>query len=42
MTLTAKWAGACKEGQKPGDIVMPGGLKMNLRDLQKFKSMVPK
>lgn len=42
MTLTAKWAGACKEGQKPGDIVMPGGLKMNMRDLQKFKAMVPK
>jgi hypothetical protein len=42
MTLTAKWAGACKADQKPGDIVMPGGLKMNLRDLQKFKAMVPK
>jgi hypothetical protein len=42
MTLTAKWAGACKEGQKPGDVVMPGGLKMNLRDLEKFKAMMPK
>lgn len=23
ITLTAKWLGPCKEGQKPGDIVMP-------------------
>ena len=42
MTLTAKWVDACKADQKPGDIVMPGGLKMNMRDLQKFKAMVPK
>lgn len=42
MTLTAKWAGACKADQKPGDIVMPGGLKMNLHDLQKLKAMMPK
>lgn len=24
MAITAKWVGACKPGQKPGDIVMPG------------------
>ena len=42
MTLTAKWAGACKEGQKPGDVVMPGGLKMNLRDTERMKAMLPK
>jgi Protein of unknown function (DUF3617) len=42
MTLNAKWTGACKADQKPGDIVMPGGLKMNLHDLQKFKAMMPK
>lgn len=24
MAITAKWLGACKPGQKPGDIVMPG------------------
>jgi hypothetical protein len=42
ITMAAKWAGPCKEGQKPGDVVMPGGFKMNMRDLEKFKSMVPK
>ena len=26
MTIEAKWLGTCKPGQKPGDIVMPGGL----------------
>jgi hypothetical protein len=42
MTLTAKWAGDCKPGQKPGDVVMPGGFKMNLQDMQKFKALLPK
>jgi hypothetical protein len=36
MTLTGKWLGPCTAGQKPGDVVMPGGLKVNIRDLQKF------
>jgi hypothetical protein len=35
MTLAATWMGACKADQKPGDIIMPGGRKMNIRDLQK-------
>jgi hypothetical protein len=42
ITMAATWTGACKEGQKPGDVVMPGGFKMNMRDLEKFKAMVPK
>ncbi|MGN6409945.1 MAG: DUF3617 domain-containing protein [Nitrobacter sp.] len=42
ITIAAKWSGDCKEGQKPGDVVMPGGFKMNMRDLEKFKSMAPK
>jgi hypothetical protein len=33
MTLDAKWAGPCKPGQRPGDIIMPGGIKINVRDL---------
>jgi hypothetical protein len=36
MTLTGKWLGPCKGDQKPGDVVMPGGIKVNIRDLQKF------
>ena len=42
MTLEAKWVGACKPDQKPGDIVMPGGFKMNVRDVDKLKALLPK
>jgi hypothetical protein len=34
MQLDAKWAGACKADQKPGDMIMPGGVKVNILDLQ--------
>lgn len=40
--IEAKWLGACKADQKPGDIMMPGGMKMNILDLDKLKSMMPK
>lgn len=33
-SMDAKWMGACKADQKPGDIVMPGGIKMNIKDMQ--------
>ena len=33
MTMEAKWLGACKADQKPGDMVMGNGMKMNVRDL---------
>jgi hypothetical protein len=39
--VEAKWLGACKADQKPGDIVMPGGMKMNILELDKMKSMMP-
>ena len=41
-TIEAKWLGACKSDQKPGDIVMPGGMKMNVLELDRLKSMLPK
>jgi hypothetical protein len=41
MTLEAKWLGACKADQKPGDIVMPGGRTMNVKDMEKLKAMAP-
>ena len=34
-TIEAKWLGACKPDQKPGDIVMPGGFKLNIKDVRK-------
>ena len=40
-TVEAKWLGACKADQKPGDIVMPGGMKMNIHELDKMKAMMP-
>jgi hypothetical protein len=42
MTVEAKWLGACKPDQKPGDIVMPGGYKMNVKDAEKLKGLAPK
>ena len=41
-TIEAKWLGACKADQKAGDIMMPGGIKMNIKDMQKLKALIPK
>ena len=41
-TIEAKWLGACKGDQKAGDIVMPGGMKMNIKDMEKLKALIPK
>ena len=41
-TIEAKWLGACKPDQKPGDIMMPGGIKMNIKDMEKLKGLMPK
>jgi hypothetical protein len=35
MTIEAKWLGACAAGQKPGDIIMAGGRKVNILDMPK-------
>ena len=40
MTMAAKWVGPCKADQTPGDIIMPGGMKMNVKDLQEMRSTV--
>ncbi|HLI99629.1 MAG TPA: DUF3617 family protein [Bradyrhizobium sp.] len=40
--VEAKWLGACKADQKPGDIVMPGGaFKLNVKDAPKMKDSPP-
>ena len=41
-TIEAKWLGACKPDQKAGDIMMPGGMKMNVKDMEKLKGLMPK
>jgi len=33
-TIQARWVGACKAGQRPGDITMANGQTMNIRDLR--------
>lgn len=38
MTIAAKWAGECKKGQRPGDMIMPGGVTINVRDMQKMQA----
>lgn len=38
MTIAATWAGECKKGQTPGDMIMPGGVKINVRDMQKMQA----
>lgn len=40
--MEAKWAGACKADQKAGDMIMPGGAKINIKDMQALKGMPPK
>ncbi|MGO4711560.1 DUF3617 domain-containing protein [Bradyrhizobium sp. 2TAF24] len=42
VTVDAKWLGACKPDQKPGDVVMPGGMKVNIKDLEAAKSLMRK
>jgi hypothetical protein len=37
LTLDAKYLGPCKAGQMPGDIIMMGGMKINLKDVMKLR-----
>jgi hypothetical protein len=41
-TIQARWVGACKPGQRPGDIMMSNGQTMNIRDLRKGVPGAPK
>ena len=34
MTIEAKWLGPCTAGQKPGDVIMPSGMTMNVLDMK--------
>ena len=40
--IEARWLGECKPDQKPGDVIMPGGVKLNVKDAEKLKALVPK
>ena len=41
-TIQARWVGACKPGQRPGDMTMSNGQTMNIRDLRKATPGAPK
>lgn len=42
MTIIAKWVGPCAAGEKPGDVMMSNGMKMNVLDLQKARRPAPR
>jgi len=42
MTISAKWLGPCAAGDRPGDVIMSNGMKMNVIDLQKARNTLPK
>ena len=33
MVIAAKWLGPCEAGQRPGDMIMGNGFKMNINDM---------
>ena len=35
--MDAKWLGACKAGQRPGDVTIAGGMTMNVYDMMDAK-----
>jgi hypothetical protein len=39
LTIEAKWLGACKADQKPGDMIMESGQKVNVRDMSQMPQM---
>jgi hypothetical protein len=32
--IDAKWTGPCQADQKPGDMIMPNGMKINIHEMQ--------
>jgi hypothetical protein len=42
MTIAAKWLGPCAADQRPGDMIMSNGMKMNVLDMQKAMPNLPK
>lgn len=39
VTLEGRHVGACKPGQKPGDVIMAGGMKINIKEMESFKKL---
>jgi hypothetical protein len=41
ITQTATWTSACANGMKPGDIMLGGGIKMNVKQVKELQKMLP-
>jgi hypothetical protein len=41
MTIDGKWLGPCPADEKPGDVVLNNGVKVNIPDMQKQVSPAP-
>ena len=41
VAMDAKYLGACKPDQKPGDLIMPGGMKINISEMKKLRAGGP-
>ncbi len=41
MAVAAKWIGSCAKGQRPGDVIMPGGMTVNILDMKKKQGAPP-
>lgn len=42
MAVSATWIGPCEKGQRPGDVIMPGGMTVNMLDIKKSQGAPPK
>jgi hypothetical protein len=42
MTVDAKWLGPCAADQKPGDMIMANGMKMNINNLPSMGGGMPR
>jgi len=42
MTIAAKWLGPCAADQRPGDMIMSNGMKINVLDMKKSMPQLPK
>lgn len=40
-TISAKYLGPCEAGQAPGDLIMPGGMKVNINSIGKGMPAMP-
>ena len=42
MTIAAKWLGPCAADQKPGDMIMSNGMKINIRNMPSMGGGMPR